>query len=301
VAVCRYCGEQFEEEQAIFCPFCSKKNPIRGGHNSISGFLVATFFFVIFSSILFYIFIGPYVYNSGIFGNFETFVDTNNKVTINYPVNWESREDFDNNTVVAFRPPSSDSNSHDIGFSVSVDKLLFYIPLNMFEIKKSYDQQGCRTTTFEKICTNVHYGMDDASCPQSSSDYNSVIVNSSDYNSLRESCPDYDIQRLILKVPWNLSLEEYTKYRIDALKIRYPDINYSSISLDGKNAINATYTFSTNTKGKEFRVTQIWTIDKDEVYILTDIANKSQYSSYVSIIKKMINSFRFGDHCCEKF
>ena len=311
---CKHCHKQLSVREAKFCPFCGKESPI-----SNTG--VSIFIFIMIAILSFFLisYVTNNIFYSGILGNFIEYSNADYNVTIDYPVTWEYKDDFDGNTVVAFRPPASEITiTHDVGLSIYVDKLLFYIPLNRLEDNgtSSNSMLDISNSTSSNSMLDISNSTSSNSMLDisNSTSSNSMldISNSTSSNSTKLSPADQAQENvfqendlflnnnlpqnnnLVLKVPWNLSLEEYTKYKIDALRIRYPDVKVTRTSLDGNNAFNVTYTFpdnNTKTKDKEFRATQIWTIKNDRAYIITYIVREDEYLDYIPILEKMINSF----------
>jgi hypothetical protein len=239
---CRYCHERLPNVEALFCPFCGKKNPIPNIITSTIGFFAAA----IFVTTLFY-FIIIIIYYSGVLGNFSTYSNPVYNITIDYPQKWEYKENPSGNTVVAFRSPALEiPHIHAVGLSISVDNLFFEVPLNKSSIKNP---------SFTKL---IH---------------NKSIENDT----------------LFVKLPWNLTLDEYTKYRIGTMEANYSDVKSTKSTLAGNNAYNASYTFSRedpNTKEKkDFRVMQVWMINKDKAYTITYITEKARDSTYFPVIQ----------------
>ncbi len=185
------------------------------------------------------------LYSSGIFGNFAVYFDPDRTIQISYPIQWNHLEHPDKNIIVSFRPPPSRIKP-DVGISLTTDNLYFIIPLNNSQ-------------------SNI---------PSNNS---SFIINDS-LQHLQEK----ENYNLYLKIPWNITLDEYSKNRIDALKNIYSDLEYGKTTLAGNNTYNAIYTLNSklpdSLSTKEYKIMQIWTFKNDKIYTITYMAEKSSIS-----------------------
>lgn len=254
--LCKRCHHKLSSTKVKYCTFCGKKKPIPNQEVSFVLYFLSIFMIIIISIIFL-----ATIYFSGIFGNFITYSDYNSEkaLSISYPINWEYEEEPSNNIAVAFRPPKSNiTNSHEAGLSITVENLYSIIPLNKSK---------------ENIALN--------NLP--------LKINN---RSLQNDLENYT---LVVQIPWNLTLDEYSKHRINIIKANYSNIEYKRTLLAGSDAFNITYTFlkpNISSQETEYKILQIWTIKNDKAYTITFMTEKPRFLQYFPIINKMINSFK---------
>ena len=93
----------------------------------------------------------------------------------------------------------------------------------------------------------------------------------------------------------NTSLNEITKVQIKNLTQNHPDfklIESTKSMLAGIVAHKIVF-IATDNSGHERKAMQIWTLKDDRAYLLTYKAQPEEFSHYLPLVQKMIDSFQF--------
>ena len=93
----------------------------------------------------------------------------------------------------------------------------------------------------------------------------------------------------------NIALSEITKIQIKNLTQNHPDFRpqeSTDFRLAGNMAYKIVFT-ATDSMKHERKAMQIWTVNGDKAYLITYKAEPGQYSKYLPIIQKMVDSFQF--------
>ena len=90
----------------------------------------------------------------------------------------------------------------------------------------------------------------------------------------------------------NVTLSEYANNQIEKLGsmlLSFRLVESSPTTIDGTQAEMIVYTFML--QNIEFKKMEIWTIKDSRLYTINYIAEENRYSTYLPVVKKMLNTF----------
>ncbi len=90
------------------------------------------------------------------------------------------------------------------------------------------------------------------------------------------------------------SLQTYTEDSVAEIKRIDPFVNNPEKTYLGKHESRKITYESKNRRGLDVTRTQIWTVSEDKAYILTYTAEPEQYTNFIPIVERMIESFKIS-------
>jgi eukaryotic-like serine/threonine-protein kinase len=87
------------------------------------------------------------------------------------------------------------------------------------------------------------------------------------------------------------SMNDFIKSKIDSKA----NILYKSTAITLANKQANKLIFTRDEGSHRFKYLQVWTLKNDELYLITYVAEKSQYDNFIHVAEKMINSFELND------